>query len=267
MLPVITCTNLGQHGRLGNQLFQYALVKSVSIETGFPVQLPELSNKVWHGQRCLLPQLQIVYDPLVSPPTHTYLERTPNQFDAEVFSVEEGTNFMGYFQHPSYFDKHRDVFLKEFSTAQTIQDEATSILSNYTNPTSIHIRQGDYLPYAYPDYHKLVLEYINHAVEDVGKDTDFLVFTGGSRKGNEYRDDDFQWCKENLVGDNFHFMEGNSELLDFELIKKCTNNVTAWDSTFSWWASYLNESRGKIYCNTEYQILPLYEHKQNWIII
>ena len=91
---MITCTNLGQHGRLGNQLFQYALVKSVSIETGFPVQLPELSNKVWHGQRCLLPQLQIVYDPLVSPPTHTYLERTPNQFDAEVFSVEEGTNFI-----------------------------------------------------------------------------------------------------------------------------------------------------------------------------
>jgi|10_taG_2_1085330.scaffolds.fasta_scaffold32336_3 hypothetical protein len=264
---MITFTNLGQYGRLGNQLFQYAVVKSVSLERGLPLQLPDLSDRTWHGQNCLLPQLQLSYEPLMSPPSHIYYERTPHQFDDGVFSVEDGTNFMGFFQHPSYFDKYRNVFIKEFSASQSVQDQATSILSNYTNPTSIHIRQGDYLDYAHPDYHRLVLEYINHAVEDVGKDTDFLVFTGGSRKGNEDRDSDFLWCKENLRGDNFHFMEGNSELLDFELIKKCTHNITAWDSTFSWWASYLNEGGGTVYCNTKYQKLPLYLYTQNWRII
>ena len=267
MLPVITYTNLGQHGRFGNQLFQYALVKSVSLELGLPLQLPDLSGRVWHGQECLLPQLQLSYDPLVFSPTHTYNERTPNQFDEGVFGVEDGTNFMGFFQQPHYFQKHREVFLKEFSAQPSVQQHAKDIISSYNNPTSIHVRQGDYIPNAYPEYRKLVLEYINKCREDVGPDSDFLVFTGGSRHGNEDRDDDFFWCKENITGGNVHFIEGNSELLDFELIKRCNNNITAWDSTFSWWAAYLNESGGKVYCNTKYQRLPLYHHTVNWNIV
>lgn len=259
---MITFTNLGHHGRLGNQFFQYAMVKAVSLELNLPLQLPDLSGRVWHGQECLLPQFQLSYEPLVSSFSYTYTERTPNQFDDGVFSVKDGTNFMGFFQHPSYFHKYREVFLKEFSAQPPIQKQAEDLISTYNNPTSIHIRRGDYvtLKQGHSDYDNLVMNYINTAMDSLEKDTDFLVFTGGSRGGNSDRVSDFDWCKQNIKGSNIHYLEGNSEILDFELIKRCNNNITGWDSTFSWWASYLKETEGKVFCDTKHQVLPLYHH-------
>ena len=266
---MITFSKLGEFGRLGNQLFQYALVKSVALETGFELGLPNLLNRSWHGQTCVLPQLNLSYKLLDVAPKQYYVEKNSSEYDPGVFAVQDGTDFHGYYQNMSYFHKHRNVFIKEFSAKDDVIELAQNKLSGYNNPTSIHIRRGDYVQYnqGHPNYESLVLDYIRTAISDLPKDTDFLVFTGGSRAGNHDRLSDFEWCKKNLVGNNIHFMEGNSEVLDFELIKNCKNNITGWDSTFSWWASYLNNQGGKIYCNTEYQILPLYKQTPGWVVL
>ncbi len=266
---MITFTKLGEHGRLGNQLFQYALVKSISLETGYELQLPNLNNRSHHGQKCLLLDLNIKYTPITTLPKQIYYEKTEDIFDKDVFNVPPDTDFHGYFQHPSYFSKFRDIFIEEFKVKGSITNQAKDILSQFKNPTSVHIRLGDYLAHNQnPDeYPKLVIEYIKQCINRLDLGTDYLVFTGGSRNGNHDRNSDFDWCKEKLQGNNFHFMEGNSEILDFELIKNCKNNITGWDSTFSWWASYLNQNDGKIFCNTRHQVLPLYSYMKDWIVI
>jgi len=53
---MITFHELGRAGRLGNQLYQYALLKGVSVKTGHPIHLPDLSKRVWHGQQCNIEQ-------------------------------------------------------------------------------------------------------------------------------------------------------------------------------------------------------------------
>jgi hypothetical protein len=51
---VITFFNLGQQGRLGNQLFQYAALKGLAIKKGYEVKIPDPTTREWHGQNCLL---------------------------------------------------------------------------------------------------------------------------------------------------------------------------------------------------------------------
>lgn len=266
---MITFSRLGTYGRLGNQLFQYALVKSISLETGYELQLPNLNDRIWHGQKCLLLDLNIKYTPITILPKQIYHEKTEGIFDKDVFNVPPATDFFGYFQHPSYFSKYRNIFIEEFKVKGSITNQAKDILSQFTNPTSVHIRLGDYLEHRQNphNYAELVIDYIEKCMSKLDSDTDYLVFTGGSRNGNHDRINDFNWCKTRLKGKNIHFMEGNSELLDFELIKNCKNNITGWDSTFSWWASYLNQNDGMIFCNTKYQWLPLYSHMKDWIVI
>ena len=57
---MITFLELGRWGRLGNQLFQYAALKSLSIDKGYEIKLPKnLYNHSWHGQKCLLTEFNL----------------------------------------------------------------------------------------------------------------------------------------------------------------------------------------------------------------
>ncbi len=56
---MITFYELGQLGRLGNQLFQYAALKSLGLEKGYEVMIPNPSTRTWHGQECRLNNFNI----------------------------------------------------------------------------------------------------------------------------------------------------------------------------------------------------------------
>ena len=263
---MITFHELGRAGRLGNQLYQYALLKGVSAKTGHPIHLPDLSKRVWHGQQCKLGKLNLKYD-ILDPSKIQYAFNQPcppsHTFYPEVFTCPPNTNFHGFFQNSKYFDFCREELLEDFSAKSSIRKKAKEIIAQYNNPTSIHVRLGDYITasdmkdFRTKEYPRLVLEYIYTACEKLPSNTDFLVFTGGSRKGNDDRQSDFDWCRERIKLPNLHFMEGNDEILDFELIKHCKNNIMGWDTTFSWWASYLNEQGGRIFCTNKHPLLTL----------
>jgi len=265
---MITFSRLGNFGRLGNQLFQYALVRAVSLKLDLPLELSNLENKVWHNQKCLLPEFKIKYLEQKTKPKFVYLEKEEHQFDPGVFTVNSDTDFFGYFQHPSYFIEYKDILIDDLSLKnEKLLNYCKDYLSKFTNPTSIHIRLGDYLylNQCHENYLVLLKQYISEAISKFPSNTDFLVFTGGSRNGNNDRKSDFEICKNLFSEYKFHYIEGNSELVDFELIKNCSNTIMAWDSTFSWWASFLN-TKAKVICTDKYQWLPL-KKLDNWILI
>ena len=69
-------------------------------------------------------------------------------------------------------------------------------------------------------------------------DTLFLVFS-----------DDIEWCKlnfnkKNTGIDNYLFIERQSSEEDLILMSLCANNIIC-NSTFSWWAAWLNKNLDK----------------------
>jgi len=72
----------------------------------------------------------------------------------------------------------------------------------------------------------------------------FLLFTGGSREGDDNRKD-VSWLKNNLKGSNFFYSGVRTSLEDFSLIQECDHNIMSHCSSFGWWAAYLNSNPNK----------------------
>lgn len=141
----------------------------------------------------------------------------------------------GFFQSEKHFSQHRKKLIDIFKPTYLIESELNNKYENYLSLSncSIHIRRGDYLNsnnYNYP----LDINYYINAIKLFNYNTIFLIFS-----------DDIEWCKNNFRGEKFIFINNNNEILDFYLMSMCKNQIIA-NSSFSWWASWLNINKEKI---------------------
>lgn len=126
-----------------------------------------------------------------------------------------------YLQDEKYFENHKQEIKDRFSEG-----------IGFMPFTSIHIRRGDYLM-SYFHTHLWDTDYYERAITRMPRGTNFLVFS-----------DDPEYCKENFKGKHFQVMEKTDEVHDFNLMASCENNIIA-NSSFSWWAAYLNPNPAK----------------------
>ena len=56
---MITFIHLGALGRLGNQMFQYAALRGLGLARGYETKIPNIGERMWHGQKCLLQNFNI----------------------------------------------------------------------------------------------------------------------------------------------------------------------------------------------------------------
>ena len=252
---MITFSELGKYGRLGNQLFQYAALRALSLKKEYEISLPFLENKVWHGQKCLLGNFNIITNYSSFSPSYTYSESSLTEFDPKFFNLPDGVNLHGFFQNLKYFDEYKKIICKELTLKPFYLNQAQTLLSNYQSSypdyklVTLHIRRGDnitvnggFIPLFGPDNTKLDPNspwaiYFNDAKKIFGEKTKYLVFTGGNRDNNDQADLD--WVTNNL-GSECILASTLDPLLDYALIYLCSNNILSYASTFGWWASYSN---------------------------
>ena len=279
---MITFSKIGEHGRLGNQLFQYALLKSVSIKTGYKIFLPNLTERVWHGQKCLLKNFKLPscnFDEVFAK--HQFCEKVPFCFDQSVFEVKEGTDFYGFFQHQKYYTDITKELRAEFELCDTLQNFVNSYLSQYTKPTvSLHVRRGDASDGTNPvdaiwinDFSEgsFLQEYYTKALLVVPENCDILLFTGGSREKNSGNMSDLEWCKKHFKDERITFVDDLNDIETFGVMKECDYNITSFSSTYSWWASFLNKNENIIASKTYYPTMTNIKAKDiypdNWNLI
>lgn len=111
---------------------------------------------------------------------------------------------------------------------------------NDCNSVSIHVRRGDYLRHReiYGNictrlYYSEAIRIINGQVDD----PHFFVFS-----------DDIEWCRQEFKSlSKVNFVDWNvlHAYFDMRLMAQCKHNIIA-NSSFSWWAAWLNENEGKI---------------------
>lgn len=148
-----------------------------------------------------------------------------------------------YVQGETYWKNH----------ASTIKQQFSSGIST-TDAVSLHIRRGDYIDNSFyinlweTDYYKRAIDiFMKDAQENNKENPNFIVFCRDNQ-GWEQDKADRQWCRDNLyplLGDRFELPpKENSETDDLNLMASCRSNIMA-NSSFSWWAAYLNPNPHK----------------------
>lgn len=246
MMQIITSKELGNNGRLGNQLFQVAACFGIAASENkrdiYPkagVLLPK-----WDYIDCLKNKNLICTNYAFNCPINVYREEafpyqeiTLDSFAKNQTPTDINAIF-GYFQSEKYF-KHIDTLMRRlFEPSEEIRQKLLlkyePILSKKT--CSIHVRLGDYVNN--PFYEQLSVDYYGNAVATMKSEKQidyFLVFS-----------DDIEWCKMNFrANGNYVFVEGNSDIEDLFLMSFCKHNIGA-NSSFSWWGAWLNPHKDKI---------------------
>lgn len=255
-------------GGLGNQLFQYAFGRALGfltdqepyffyigrINTERPLSIlrivpsikmltdEEISRYYFFPKGGLLPRIErrlVGRMPFIGRDIH--LEKSLAYYCVD----KKKTCYDGYWQSFRYFDEYRSKILQDlkFSEKVSIPHSFESVIDKHQS-VSLHIRRGDYLMYNRRSIHCSVgLEYYKEALRILGLRVDNPVLFVFS--------DDLIWAKKNLIIPPFfevRYIEYNSEfndITDLFLMSKCKHNIIA-NSTFSWWAAYLNSNKGLV---------------------
>ncbi|MDP4268316.1 MAG: alpha-1,2-fucosyltransferase [Bacteroidota bacterium] len=221
---VISCKLYGQ---LGNQMFQYAATIATALKYNLPYCVPKhtLNDKVWkpyYFEGVNYCDEKLSDATIWKEPSHAY---------HEIPKPEGNLILDGYMQSYKYSQDYLPEIRKAFGF---------EFYDSKAECTFIHVRRGDYLKY--PLHHPVVtVQYLTEAMkisEEKGV-THFSCFS-----------DDIEWVKKNINKEKFpeytfEYSDGNSEMIDLKLMVCCKNAIIS-NSTFSWWAAYLNNNPNKI---------------------
>ena len=262
-------------GGLGNQMFQYAIGKKLSLlnktklklDLSFLLDRTPRSNFTYRDYNLNIFNLTIesatpkeikpfvnylgskikrkIYTHLFLGKNNKYINEKQLTCDPDIFKLTGNIYLDGYWQTEKYFNDIKNILYNDF-TIKIPQDEKNQeiakIIKN-SNSVSIHIRRGDYIEnkQTYNIHGICDLDYyyncINLLLKQL-KNPYFFIFS-----------DDHQWAKENLKLDYpMTFVDHNNASKNYEdlrLMSQCKHNIIA-NSTFSWWGAWLNQNPNKI---------------------
>ncbi len=247
-------------GGLGNQLFQYAFGRQLSIRNTTELKLdvsafentnyaaarryalepfnvmatvasnselkPFRKSKLVTFVSRVLPYYQraVVYEPFF-------------QFDPRALMVANNRYVVGYWQSEKYFKQCEKEIRAELTLTKPLVHPLVNEVSK-PNTVSVHIRRGDYVSDATtnaihgvcsPEYYQKALAIIKQTTPH----PHFFIFS-----------DDTQWVKKTMNFSDAVTYVADAGLKDYEeleLMSKCSNHIIA-NSSFSWWGAWLNSS-------------------------
>lgn len=256
-------------GGLGNQMFQYAAGKSLSLKFNaelhidpflltkktkttvrnfdldvFNIKIEEknsFKNKIITKGYSYFKKYRIknnLYDLL-----NVFEDKRAQYFDERFENLSDNSTLFGYFQNEKYFQKASTTIREDFEFIGTPDHKNAEIIDKIKQieSISIHIRRGDYTN-PKTNLSLIGLEYYQKAIEHIKNKIncpEFYIFS-----------DDIKWVKEylDLKETNHVFVDinhGINSYRDLQLMSLCKHNIIA-NSSFSWWGAWLNKNPDKI---------------------
>lgn len=254
-------------GGMGNQLFQYALGRHLSLlnETELkldidglaranitgdiyrPFEIDAFNIKNTIATASEVRRLKYPFGLLSKALRWLKFKLSKDKntvFNPKVFSWGDDIFLDGYWQSPKFFESIRDVLISELTLKSEMSTAATDFARQIqeTEAVSIHIRRGDYIknPRVQTEFGVCTTNYYLSAVDYLNQHTSsptYFVFS-----------DDIDWVKENLpLPKTTIFVKGKevTTVEELVLMSMCKHNIIA-NSTFSWWGAWLNTNLNKI---------------------
>lgn len=275
-------------GGLGNQMFQYATGQALAMRVCQPMEVdtrsidregiarngfelsrvfmvdPEqASNRSvskllgWRSPRLAQRVLRRLNRPRLCAP---YVSE-PHFHYWPAFEALGGSCYLdGYWQSFQYFAAIDSKLRSDFRFRLHLDGENARIaheIATAPRSVSIHVRRGDYVTSsqaashhgtAGADYYRAAIELVSICLIEAPR---FFVFS-----------DDIAWARSNLtLPEDTVFVAHNSgpaSHFDMRLMSCCQHNIIA-NSSFSWWAAWLNPNPTKMVVAPERWVLAPYD--------
>lgn len=245
-------------GGLGNIFFQYAAGREVAIRNNTSLRL-DLSHYIGLrdmsarnlvrelGQFNLKAELfapSILIKAMSRFGRHagsTFFREKHFGYDPAVLDLRDESSLDGYFQSEKYFKGIEQVIRNDLQFRVSFSDRKVTAYQEKisdSDSVAIHIRRGDYLRKPLHNictagYYLNSIEYIRESLAD----PHFFVFS-----------DDIAWCRTNMKSGDYDFVDldvTGRRLVEFHLMGSCKHIIIS-NSSFSWWAAWLNSNPDKI---------------------
>lgn len=226
---MISFSKLGEYGRFGNQLFQYAFLRTQAKRLGTKFYCPP-----WKGDTVFNLRDETERGSIFTS-SSVYLEGDlKHGFHREATEIQDGTDVGGYFQSDRFFSKEDVLGWYDFNRSLFVDLEKKYAHIDFADATAIHLRLGDYNQVSL-QFYVAKKTYFKKALAAMPRRKHILVFSDEPRFAREYLD---------FIQGNIIFIEGNKDYEDFYLMSKCHDMICS-ASSFSWWAAYLNTFEDK----------------------
>lgn len=256
-------------GGLGNQLFEYAAGRAVSLRTGAPLRLDisayakdsarefrldrfgiqatiasdvEIRAFLGPGLRSPRTRAWLLLQRLLPYSRRTIVLERGHPFNRGLLEVSDRVYLVGYWQSERYFAQAAEVLRRELVVTASMDpaNEEMARRIEACQSVSLHIRRGDYVTnplyggICTPDYYRQAAARIASVVDSPR----LFVFS-----------DDMGWVRSNLLLDlPMTFVTQNDASHDYEdlrLMSMCKHHIMA-NSSFSWWGAWLRDSPEEI---------------------
>lgn len=262
------CVIARLHDGLGNQMFQYAAARSVSLKRGLPLKL-DLHHYESHALRhygldhfrieaalALSEEAPVRFLPehrrpktslagrvlrkmFPADPVPVYNEKKWWKYDSGIFSGTGAVYLNGYWQAEKYFSDIDQVIRDDFRLRAGFSAEGAARARSMEreNTVSVHVRRKDFVKkgIALPvGYYARAIDYLRQ------RDPGFRF---------HFFSDDLSWVRAHLLplvspDQRGEDSGGGADYEEMILMSQCRHHIIS-NSTFSWWAAWLCRRPGK----------------------
>lgn len=286
-------------GGLGNQMFQYALGRSLSLRHRVPLTLDiswfsspmtgctkrefmlgvfphiSFSSTVSYYNSYDLPKWKILCQQLMSYiiPSMPTVNQPYFAYWPQIERISPPVRLIGYWQSEKFFSSHAEQIRQDFAFPSLPAGPATYLaqkIKDTPNSVSLHIRRGDYIhnPEIQSVHGNISFEYYEQALSYIKNRygvTNIFIFS-----------DDPSWVKKNFNCCGHKKNIVNLSLPEYpyhemHLMALCKHHIIA-NSTFSWWGAWLGKQNGLTIAPSKWFSQKDMEEYQdiyctNWVIL
>lgn len=248
---------IGLIGRLGNQMFQYAFAYNTAkkLKTRF-IFRPIYKNEITKYFK-LDVVTHILYSKYGYKLYSRYLDRKKgfevleqNGWQNKTV-IQNKSEYAGFFQSELFFQESENSIRKKFDIKNKWKKKFVSKYRRIFSENKIivvHIRRTDYVDYGSDELGGtnmcLPMSYYNNCLDQIKNIDNYKIICIS---------DDIAFAEANLSKRKNVTFESNEVIVDYQLMLNADILIIA-NSSFAWWAAYLNEKPNKIVYSPKYWI-------------
>lgn len=284
---MLAFNQLGNLGRLGNQMFEYAALRGIAAKHGYdwcipPYNAQSIENYSLHY--CF--KMEDVKEENLQQRNAGFIQERFFNYDEQlVEKCPDNVSLHGFFQSEKYFKNVEDVIRREYTFHDEHLEPCKQIMDEFKDqePIMLHVRRGDPnltdprgFKWAYTQCSSMhppqTIEYYERALAEFDDNQPVFVFS-----------DSVDWVKkqEFFSGDRFlisepvdKYADGSfTPYADLCLMSLCSHAIIA-NSSMSWWGAWLQANPNKKVVAPKNWFGPAYADKDttdlycpDWIIL